>query len=160
MSENEKTIFREKNLKKATDPESLNNYLKVTGVSAWFVVIAAALVLAAIFIWAAFGKIQTTIQGAGYCKDGTIMCYFAQSDMKDIVPGEKADINGEEGTVAVIESDLYLYYNIPNDILFLLPEDSEWFSTAYIDCALPDGLYTVKIKGKETRPISFLSGGN
>ena len=76
MAENEKTLFREKNLKNATDPEQLNSYLKVTGFSAWFVVIAAALVLAAIFIWAFFGKIQTSIQGAGYCTNGIVMCYL------------------------------------------------------------------------------------
>lgn len=160
MDENEKSIFREKNLKKATDPEQLNRYIKVTGFSSWFVVIAAALILASIFIWAFFGKIKITIQGAGYCENGNIVCYFAQKDMKNLKPGEKVDIDGNEGKIIDLNSDLYLAYDIPNDVLFLLPEGDEWYSTASISCTLPDGFYSVEVLEKETRPISFLSGGN
>ena len=74
MTDTETTVFREKTLKKASDPEQLDGYLKVTGFGPWFVILAAALVLAAIFVWAFFGRVQTVISGAGYCKNGMICC--------------------------------------------------------------------------------------
>lgn len=78
MENTETTLFREKNLKKAVEPEQLDGYLKVTGFGPWFVVLAAALVLAAIFVWAFLGKIQPIITGAGYCESGTLICYVAR----------------------------------------------------------------------------------
>ena len=63
MTDTETTVFREKNLKKASDPEQLDGYLKVTGMGPWFVILAAALVLAAIFVWVFFGKVHTIVNG-------------------------------------------------------------------------------------------------
>jgi hypothetical protein len=90
MTDTETTVFREKNLKKASDPEQLDGYLKVTGMGPWFVILAAALVLAAIFVWVFFGKVHTIVNGAGYCKDGMIRCYFA---------------HGTQGTVLCVDKD-------------------------------------------------------
>ena len=55
MEDTGKNLFRSENLKKASEPEQLDGYLKVTGFGPWFVLLAAALVLGAIFIWAFFG---------------------------------------------------------------------------------------------------------
>lgn len=157
----QQSLFIEKNLKKATDPEQLNAYLKVTGFRVWFVLLAAALILGAIFIWAVFGTIQPMIKGAGYCTDGTITCYFVQDQIKNIDIGDKVDINGNEGMVADINSDVYLDNDIPNDVLFLLPESrSGWYSSALISCSLADGLYSVVYYDDEIHPISFLAQGN
>ena len=121
MSTEEKKLFREKNLKKAADPEQLDQYLKATGVAPWLVILCAALVLAAVFIWLFFGKVETVIVGAGHCENGVITAYFAQNEMKDFRIGSVVDIDGHEGTVAEIGSELYLDQDIPYDILFLLP---------------------------------------
>jgi len=160
MAEERKTIFREKNLKKATDPDALNGYLKVTGFSAWFVIIAAALILAAVFLWALYGKITPVVWGAGYCTDGTMKCYFEQSRMQELHEGAKVDVGGTEGTIEELQSDLYMENDIPYDVLFLLPDsDEKWYSTAIISCNTEDGLYKVKYQETEIRPISFLTQG-
>ena len=159
MTDTETTVFREKNLKKAADPEQLDGYLKVTGFGPWFVILAAALVLAAIFVWAFFGRVQTVISGAGYCKNGMICCYFAQNEIGEITEGATVDIQGSVGTVTDVESSLYRSVDIPDDVLFLLP-DSRWYSTAQISCTLEDGLYAVVYPGKKTAPASFLTQGD
>lgn len=161
MAERENTIFREKNLKKATDPEALNGYLKVTSFRAWFIVVAAGLVLAAIFVWSFFGKVIPVIQGAGYCINGSITCYFNQKHMDELVKGAKVDIEGNEGTITQIEKDLFMARDVPYEVLYLLPDDGAvWYSIANIKCDLVDGLYTVKYKEDEIRPFSFLTQGN
>ena len=80
--------------------------------------------------------------------------------MEGIVKGEKADVGGFEGTVTDIGTDLFMSFDIPYDVLYLLPEDDNmWYSQFVISCNAPDGLYSVKLHQKETRPVSFLSGG-
>lgn len=161
MDENKNTIFREKNLKKAADPEQLGSYLKVTGFGAWFVVLSAALVLAAVFIWAFFGSVETVCEGAGYCKDGVINCFFEQQQTEEILKGMKADIGGNEGTVTQVDSDLYMSDDIPYEVLYLIPDnDARWYSTAKVSCDLPDGLYSVKITVETDHPIFFFANGN
>ena len=153
--------FREESLKKAADPEQLNRYVKVTGSGPWLEVAAAAQVLAAIFAWAFFGTVQTVIEGAGYCKDGIITGYFSQDTVDDIPKNAQVDIHGQPGVVVDTNSDLYLSWDVPNDILYLLPQsDSRWYATLLIRCDLPDGLYSVKYYGEEVHPISFLTQGN
>ena len=160
MTEEQKTIFSENKLKKAADPDALNGYLKVTGFSSWSVVIAAALILAAVFVWAFFGKVTPVIRGAGYCNDRMIKCYFEQSRMQDLSIGAKVDVEGTEGTIEKIETNLYMKYDIPYEVLYLLPDSNEtWYSTAMISCDVTDGLYRVKYQEDEILPISFLTEG-
>ena len=158
MENTETTVFREKNLKKAAGPEQLDGYIKVTGFGPWFVVLAAALILAAVFVWAFFGKIQPVITGAGCCENGTLRCYVAQNEIAEITDETAVDIEGSPGSVTGIDMSLYNSSEISNDILFLLP-DSRWYSTVKISCELEDGLYTVKFTQKAIAPASFMTRG-
>ena len=149
MEDSGKPLFREESLKRAAEPEQLNRYLKVTEFGPWMVILAGALVLAAVFVWSFFGVIRTTVEGAGYCKDGVITCYFSQETADNIPRGATVDIH-----------KLTVPRDIPNDVLFLLPDThSEWYYAFLIDCDLPDGLYSVKYYGEEIHPISFLMQG-
>ena len=153
-----KPLFREDSLRKAADPEQLNRYLKVTEIGPWMIVTAGALVLAAIFICSLFGTVRITVQGAGYCENGMITCYYSR-ETADIIPkGATVDIHGHDGIVKETEGDLSLPRDVPVDVLYLLPDShSEWYYTLQVQCDLPDGLYTVKYYGKEIHPISFLT---
>ncbi|MBR3174899.1 MAG: hypothetical protein IKF55_03400 [Oscillospiraceae bacterium] len=130
----------------------------MTGFGPWFVVLAAALVLAAIFVWAFCGKIQPVINGAGTCENGTLGCYVAQNEIKEITDETTVDIEGTQGKIAGIDMSLYNANEIPDDILFLLPE-SRWYSTVRISCELEDGLYAVTFLQKPITPASFLTRG-
>ena len=94
MENDKNTVFREKNLKKAQDPEQLGSYLKLTGAREWFVIVAAALVLAAVFIWFFFGKITTVSFGAGINSDGVLLCYFSREDTEELKAGAELDAEG------------------------------------------------------------------
>lgn len=160
MEDSGKPLFREESLKRAAEPEQLNRYLKVTEFGPWMVILAGALVLAAVFVWSFFGVIRTTVEGAGYCKDGVITCYFSQETADNIPRGATVDIHGNTGIVTDAEGKLTVPRDIPNDVLFLLSDThSEWYYAFLIDCDLPDGLYSVKYYGEEIHPISFLMQG-
>ena len=157
MEETGKNLFREENLKKASEPEQFDGYLKVTGFGPWAVLLAAALVLGAVFVWAFFGRLQITVSGAGYCNDGTIVCYVAQKDTDSITESSTADVEGTEGVVTGISPDLFSSSQVPKDVLPHLP-DSKWYCEVTVNCLREDGLYSVVFQ-KPTAPASFMTGG-
>lgn len=158
MEETGNNLFREKNLKKASEPEQLDGYLKVTGFGPWAVLLAAALVLGAVFVWAFFGRLHTTMIGAGYCKDGTLVCYVTQKDFDSISEDTAADVEGTEGTVTGSVAELLASSEVPKDVLPRLA-DSKWYCRVTVSCPLEDGLYTV-IFQKPVAPASFMTGGD
>ena len=113
----DKSLFREKNLKRAEGPEQLDSYLKVTGFSAWFVVAAAALVVAALFLWLFHAEISETVKGAGYCRDGVITCYFPQKEIEEISIGDSLDVSGSPCRITDVNSDLYLAVGLEIELL-------------------------------------------
>ena len=143
MGDNQNTVFREKNLKKAQDPEQLNSYLKLTGYKAWFVIAAAALVIAAIFVWFLLAKITTVFSGAGTNTGGIMICYFSREDTEDLEPGALIEAEGTVCVVKNVDTELYTAQDIPNEVLYYLPE-SNWYTRVEADgAALEDGLYRV-----------------
>ena len=161
MENNKKVKYRENSLKKAADSEKLDGYLKVTGIGPWIAVLTAAAVLAAIAVWMIFGKVQTKITGAGYCENGSILCYYALDDIAKLSEGCKVELNSArtedaEGTVTAIDSSLYRPGEIPNEILFLL-SDSEWYGTVRVSCDLEDALYAATYV-EESSAFASLAG--
>ena len=124
-----------------------------------FVLLAAALVLAAVFSWVFLGKIQTTVTGAGYCENGVLVCYVAQSELGEITEETVVMIDEVQGEVIGIDASLHSSSEIPNELLYLLP-DERWYSTVQINCPLKDGLYTVTFYQREFAPSSFLTRGD
>ena len=51
-------IFREKSVDKATGPESLNDYIRVTAPSVWIALIALLVLLSGLLAWSIFGRIE------------------------------------------------------------------------------------------------------
>ena len=159
MGDNQKTVFREKNLKKAQDPEQLNSYLKLTGYKAWFVIAAAALIIAAVFVWFYFGKITTVFSGAGTNTDGVMICYFSREDTEDLKSGAQLEAQGLACTVRNVDTQLYTAADIPNEVLYYLPE-SRWYTRVEADgAALEDGVYRISFTLTSEAPVSMLKDG-
>ena len=155
---NKKDLFIEKNLKKASEPEQLDTYLKVTSMGPWFVLIVAGLVAAALIIWAFTGRIYTVLNGAGYCRNGTLTCYFPKTETELLSVGDTMRVGNIRCKVKSIDTSLFQPFDIPYDILYLLPE-ADWYSTVEIEADLKDGLYTTQHIISE-EPISFLAKGS
>ena len=153
----------ENTTKKTTASENLDNYLSVTGAGPWIVALTAAAVLAGIAIWLLFGKVQTQITGAGYCENGSICCYFDLDDIKKLTKGTVVEIKGidtegEQGTVTEVGTSLYRDYDLPNEVLFLLPE-ADWYGRVQVSCELEDGLYSASYTEESTAMASFSGQG-
>ncbi len=51
-------IFRQKNVERVSDPEILNDYIRVTTPSVWITLIAILVLLAGILAWGIFGTVE------------------------------------------------------------------------------------------------------
>ena len=159
MSEgtNSETLFREKNLKKAAEPEQLDDYLKVTSFGAWFVIAAAALALAALLLWGFCGQIDDTVRGAGVCEGALFTCYFPADELKGVSPGDILLVDEEELSITAVNQARCADYELPRALLELLPEQ-RWFVSVSAEAELPDGLYAAELVSP-IKPSSFLSKG-
>ena len=52
-------VYRQETLERISSPEQLNDYLKVTNVGIWVVLITVMLLLAGIFVWSKVGTLET-----------------------------------------------------------------------------------------------------
>ena len=159
MDNDKNTVFREKNLKKAQDPEQLGSYLKLTGYKEWSVIAAAALVLAAVFVWFLYGKVDTVVSGAGTVSNGVLVCYFSREDTEELRNGTELDAEGTVCIVKNVDTELFTAAEIPNEVLYYLPE-SRWYTRVEADGQdLEDGLYRVSFTLETEEPASMLANG-
>lgn len=156
MENEKKSPFRQKSLNKVAGPEQLDRYLKVTSYRSWFVVVAEALVVVAIFLWIFIGKIQIIANGAGICRDGKLVVYFSQSDAEEIAVGDVVCVDGQEFKVYEVNTGILRPREVPGDVGFLLPKVM-WYSTVEARASLDDGFYPVKYYGEEISPITFMT---
>ncbi len=157
MKDNKK-IFREENLKRASEAERLDDYIKVTSYKSWLIVLGGALIVAIIFIWSAIGKINVAVVGAGIVENGIMTCYFRAEDVEELEEGKIIHTESESFPIDKINTTLLAEYDVPYDVLFL-SEESKWYKTVEADCSLEDGTYKVSVLLKIVSPIDFLTGG-
>ncbi|MBR6332386.1 MAG: hypothetical protein IKR78_04560, partial [Dehalococcoidales bacterium] len=56
-------IFRKKSVEHISSPEQLNDYLHVTNLSVWLLLIAVAILLVGLLIWGGFAYITSFVGG-------------------------------------------------------------------------------------------------
>lgn len=53
----DKKLFREKNVKRVSSPEELNDYMRVTSPSVWVILISVIILLAGFTVWGITGTV-------------------------------------------------------------------------------------------------------
>ncbi|MBO6196194.1 MAG: hypothetical protein J6O61_08635 [Butyrivibrio sp.] len=51
-------LFRKKSLERVGAPEELNDYIRVTGLPVWIVLIAMIIMLVGMLVWGIFGTVE------------------------------------------------------------------------------------------------------
>ena len=139
MSEEKKTqIFRQKTLDRISSPEQLTDYLHVTNVGVWVVFSVIILLLAAFFVWASLGKLETTVAAKAVVRDGSAQMTVIQN--AEITSGMTFRVGGSEGQIAEVGQD----------------EMGLTVATAPVELA--NGNYDAAIVVESVSPISFLLG--
>ena len=53
------SIFRKTSLDRVSNPEQLNDYIRVTNPSVWMIMCAVILLLTGVCVWGVFGQLDT-----------------------------------------------------------------------------------------------------
>ena len=159
-ADKEKTsLFREKSMEQFTNPEQLNNYIRVIHPSLILLLAAIISLLVGIIIWGYLGTINSTASCTAYVSSGVIHSYLPfdgdnelSNDSRIVIGETEYDIQSVSSpapaSLVLNEEQLVLYQLNSDDIVIALMAQG----------ALPDGVYQAKVILESIRPISLILG--
>lgn len=152
-----KDIFREKSIKRISNPEQLDTLVRVTSPGAWIILVAAAVLLLGIFIWGIYGHMTISVESAAIAKNGQVICYVSEANISDVDKNTKITINGKKYSLESI-SGLPKKVDTSFDEYILhtgTVKQGDWVYELRAVTDLPDGVYKADITTRSMNPISF-----
>lgn len=92
-------LFREKSMEKVTSPEQMNDYIKIAGPGVCLVMAAVLVFLACLWIWAAAGTLDMTVESWGIGDGSILYCYLDEEEIQYVQEGMPVRTSRGEGTV-------------------------------------------------------------
>lgn len=157
-------IFRKASMEKISSPEQLNEYIRISRPDVWIALVAAFMLLAAIFVWSAVGSLPVSISAAGIAGGGSLVCYLSPEEAARLRAGMTVEIeNAGTGTVSEVGktplSEQEVSASVEGDYAAYALNLGDWNVAVSIetDAALEDGqVYSLSIITDSIRPITFL----
>ncbi len=97
----ENKLFREKSIKKIESPESLNDYIRITGPRVWILIVAVLVILIGFVVWGIFGKIETRVTADAVFENGISTCTVTTEE--NLKTGMEVNIGDKTGEVTAIK---------------------------------------------------------
>ena len=91
----QKKLFRQKSLDRISSPESLNEYLHVTNVSIWVVLIAVILMLGGLFVWSGIASVESFAYGVAQVEDNVLKMHGPERGRRHDYHGWKRESAGD-----------------------------------------------------------------
>ena len=156
----EDPVFRKKSLERATSPEALNDYIKVTSPGIWIILAAVLFMLIGLIVWGAVGKLETKISAVAVSNGGNIICYVRESDIESVEKGDVVRIGGAEYAVESISKEPVKAETDNNLSEYALRvgelSAGEWVYLVQFAGEMPEGVYGADIVTGQVSPITFL----
>ena len=152
------SIFRKKSLAQVSSPEQLNDYIRVPNPGIWMILLAVIVLLVGVCVWGVFGHMDTNLKVAAVCKDGKLICYVKETDMKSVENGMPVTVNDKKYTVDGIQSESVSVSQEMGSYLLHLGElqAGEWVTPITVNTDLEDGTYQATITVESVSPMSFI----
>ena len=152
------SIFRKKSLAQVSSPEQLNDYIRVPNPGIWMILLAVIVLLVGVCVWGVFGHMDTNLKVAAVCKDGKLICYVKETDMKSVENGMPVTVNDKKYTVDGIQSESVSVSQEMGSYLLHLGElqAGEWVTPITVNTDLEDGTYQATITVESVSPMSFV----
>lgn len=136
MAMKEKSKKQDLTSGKITTPDELSSYLKITNVGVWIVLFSVALLFIGLFIWAASGTLETTVEAKIIVKDH--LANVVVIGDYSLQAGDTVRIPSDEFNIASVKYD---EYDRP---------------VGLAEVTLPDGKYDGTVVKDKIYPIDFL----
>ena len=82
-----RNLFRKTSLDRVSDPEQLNDYIRVTNPGVWMVMGAVIALLTGICVWSVFGRLDTTVTVAAVTENNQTVCYVKEGQLESVETG-------------------------------------------------------------------------
>lgn len=155
-----RSIFRKKSLDRVSNPEQLNDYIRVTNPGVWMVLCAVILLLIGIFVWATFGRLDTTVSVGAVTENGQTLCYVKEADVQTLEAGMQVRIGEEQRQIKTISRQPILVDDSVAQYLRHVGglSEGEWvYIVALDDACGDDGMITeAKIVIESIAPMRFV----
>lgn len=154
-----KAVFRQKSMEKITSPEQMNDYIRVSNPSVWMILAAVILLLAGVCVWGIFGRMDTSLQTGGMCRDGRLAVYLSEADFAKI--GEDTILSVEKSEYipsGITAAPVQLDGNTDAYLIHLAGlSEGNWAYVLEADTPdLQDGVYTVSVITDRVKPLDFV----
>ena len=155
-----RSILRKASLDRISNPEQLNDYIRVTNPSVWMVMSAMILLLAGGCVRSVFGRLDTTLTVAAVPEDSQTVCYVKEADVQSVESGMQVRIGenqyqlGEISQRPVQVDDTFAEYLVHVGGL----AEGEWVYVALVDDVHgEDGIIVeAEIVVESIAPMSFV----
>lgn len=131
-------LYRKESLDRVQSPEQLNDYLRVTNPSVWILLTAVILLLVGLLVWGSFTYIDSMKDGRGEVSGGVMTIRFDDDSAEELMEAGMKVFVGETET----------------EIGSLGRDEQGFFAMA--DTELPDGIYDVSVRYKQTQIMKLL----
>lgn len=152
-------VFRQKSIEKISSPEQMNDYIRVSNPSVWMILAAVIVLLAGVFVWGLFGRLDSAFQTGGVCKDGSLTVYISEENFAKISEKAVISVDGAELVLSDIPSSpVRLDDNADPYLLHLTGASAgDWVYVFKVDAAgMKDGIISVSVITERVRPLDFV----
>lgn len=142
-----------------TSPEELNDYVRTSHLSVWLFLAAVIVLLAAFFVWAFLGRLDTTYLCPAATDGSHLLCYVDESHEAALESLQSVTVDGREYPVVSVSKRPVQAGILSPYVLHVsgLSAD-DWVYVVTAEADLPDGIYSAVFYGDSVKPISFLVG--
>lgn len=154
-----KELFRKKSMERISNPNQLNEYIKVSSPSVWTILIAAIVLLLGLGFWGIFGTMESSIKGIAVVADGKAVVYVVPEEVPSLTDGMMVCVNDVQGVVQGSPGAPLQITADFNEYAFYLGklQIGDWKVPLHVDLLLPDGAYEAKVITETIHPIAFLT---
>lgn len=129
----------EKNAKRLSSPEQLNDYLHVTNPRIWMLLVAVILLLGGLLLWSGFATVESYATGEATARGGELTVTFDNVEKASKVQaGMEMEVGDERVEILTVGTD------------------TQGNPIASAHANIPDGSYEVRVGYNTTQVISML----
>ena len=135
----DQNLYRQKSIDRISSPEQLNDYLRVTNISVWLILVAVIILLVGFLIWSSVATIESYTDGSAQVQGGVMTIRFTdQQFAKNVEAGMPVKAGDTETVVRSVGRD-------GNGLII-----------AHADTVLTDGYYPVRVSYKQSQVLGLL----
>lgn len=155
-----RNIFRKTSLDRISNPEQLNDYIRVTNPGVWMILCAVILLLFGLIFWSIFGQLDTYLPVGVVTENDQSLCYVKDADAQALKTGMLVWIGDEKFHITEIQKQPIQVDDSFAEYLLHVGDlhEGEWVYIAALDHTYgEDGMIIqAEIVIESIAPVSFV----